>query len=56
MALTRVETDILWASAASKTLTVATPVASDAFTFDAACVGASDSIQFTYDCTFNAEA
>jgi len=39
MAITRVETDILWSATASKTLTVATPVASDAFTFDATCIG-----------------
>lgn len=44
MAITRVETDILWAAAAGKTLTVATPVASDAFTFDATCVGATLSV------------
>jgi len=41
MAITRVETDVLWSSSAGKTLNAATVFASDAFAFDATCVGAS---------------
>lgn len=41
MAITRVETGITWGAAASVTLNAATVFASDAFTFDATCIGGS---------------
>jgi hypothetical protein len=41
MAITLTETQILWSSASSVTVSSATPVVSDAFALDATCIAAS---------------